>query len=82
MVWEGANAIESIRQIGGNKHNPMECPPGTIRRDFSTDSVPLANIENRAVRLLIHASDSIESANKELKLWFPERNYQNVLVDS
>ena len=61
MVWEGSNAIEAVRQTIGAT-NPIEALPGTIRHD-------LAIITSRN---LVHASDSIETAEKEISLWFDE----------
>jgi nucleoside-diphosphate kinase len=59
MVWEGENVISSARTMMG-KTNPAESAPGTIRGDFAT--VLSQNI--------IHGSDSPESAEREINLWF------------
>lgn len=59
MCWEGGNAVSSIRQLVGAT-NPLEAAPGTIRGDHGLDSG----------RNLIHASDSVANAEKELSLWF------------
>ena len=59
MVWEGSNAIEAVRQTIGAT-NPIEASPGTIRHDLSIITS----------RNLVHASDSIETAEKEIALWF------------
>jgi len=59
MVWEGENAVSAIRQTVGAT-NPLEAAPGTIRHD-------LAILTSRN---LIHASDSVENAKKEISLWF------------
>jgi len=61
MVWEGSNAIEAVRQTIGAT-NPIEALPGTIRHDLSIITS----------RNLVHASDSLETANKEIALWFEE----------
>jgi nucleoside-diphosphate kinase len=63
MVWEGSDAIKAVRQTVGAT-NPLEADPGTIRHDFSL----------LTSRNLIHASDSPESAEAEIKLWFDEKN--------
>jgi len=63
MVWEGSNAVEAIRQTIGST-NPIEAAPGTIRHD-------LAIITSRN---LVHASDSLETAKKEISLWFDEED--------
>ncbi len=59
MVWEGEGVISSSRKlIGGTK--PLEAEPGTIRGDFAI------NIG----RNVIHGSDSPETAQFEIGLWF------------
>lgn len=59
MCWEGLEVVPTIRQIIGDT-NPLRAAPGTIRGDCCIDPG----------RNLIHASDSTESAVKELALWF------------
>lgn len=59
MVWEGENVISVARQMMG-KTNPADALPGTIRGDFATEMS-----EN-----VIHGSDSPESADREIKLFF------------
>lgn len=61
MVWEGPNAIAISRTMMG-KTNPADSAPGTIRGDFG-----LTIGMN-----LIHGSDSAESAQREVALWFGE----------
>ena len=59
MVWEGDNAVATGRKmLGATK--PFDSAPGTIRGDFCID----------VGRNIIHGSDSVESANKEIALWF------------
>ena len=59
MVWEGDNAVATGRKmLGATK--PFDSAPGTIRGDFCID----------VGRNIIHGSDSVESANKEISLWF------------
>jgi len=60
LVIEGPGAIEVVRSMNGAT-NAAVAAPGTIRGDLA-----LSNREN-----LVHASDSPESAAKELGLWFP-----------
>lgn len=59
MVWEGTDAVATGRKMLG-KTKPLESEPGTIRGDFCID----------VGRNIIHGSDSVESANKEIALWF------------
>jgi nucleoside-diphosphate kinase len=59
MVWEGNNVIATARNMMG-KTNPADAAPGTIRGDYAT-SVGMN---------IIHGSDSPESAEREINLWF------------
>ncbi|KAF3787641.1 Nucleoside diphosphate kinase B [Nymphaea thermarum] len=61
MVWEGKNVVSTGRKIIGAT-NPAESAPGTIRGDFAVE----------IGRNIIHGSDSVESARKEIAMWFPE----------
>lgn len=61
MVWEGENVIATARGMMG-KTNPADAAPGTIRGDFGV-SVGMN---------IIHGSDSAESAQREINLWFKE----------
>ncbi|KXG78854.1 Nucleoside diphosphate kinase [Fervidicola ferrireducens] len=61
MVLEGENAIKLVRLLNGAT-KVEEALPGTIRGDFATSTT----------YNLVHASDSPESARREIKLWFPE----------
>ncbi|MGW7288560.1 nucleoside-diphosphate kinase [Streptomyces sp. NPDC054847] len=61
MAVEGERVIDGVRQLAGPT-DPIAAAPGSIRGDFGT-----IVREN-----LIHASDSEESAVRELKLFFQE----------
>ena len=61
MVLEGDEAIAVVRAIAGATDG-RKATPGTIRGDLS-----LSNREN-----LVHGSDSAESAERELAIWFPD----------
>jgi nucleoside-diphosphate kinase len=61
MVWEGPMAISAIRQTMGAT-NPIDAAPGSIRHD-------LALVTSRN---LTHASDSAESAELEISIWFQD----------
>ena len=60
-VLEGDEAVDVVRAINGATDG-RKAAPGTIRGDFS-----LSNREN-----LVHGSDSPESAEREIKIWFPD----------
>ena len=59
MAWEAENAVEAVRNTIGQT-NPTASPPGTIRGDLALD----------IGRNLVHGSDSPESAQRELDLFF------------
>jgi nucleoside-diphosphate kinase len=61
MILEGEEAVEVVRAINGATDG-RKAAPGTIRGDLS-----LSNREN-----LVHGSDSPESAEREIKIWFPD----------
>lgn len=69
MVWQGMNAIGVVRKITGGTE-PLTSVPGTIRGDYTIDSYRAADVDKRAVRNIIHASGSIEEAQKEMAIWF------------
>lgn len=61
MVWQGLDVVKTGRKMMGVT-NPADSMPGTIRGDFG--------VETR--RNVIHGSDSVESALREISLWFRE----------
>ncbi|MEM2637430.1 MAG: nucleoside-diphosphate kinase [Candidatus Korarchaeota archaeon] len=72
MVLEGINAVRAVRKLLGESWDPMKCSPGTIRGDYTTVDVKYADAMNEPIMNLVHASDSIETATREIRLWFPE----------
>ena len=69
MALESYDCIEIVRKLSGNTI-PVLANPGTIRGDFSHDTIDLANEQNRPLRNIIHASDTVEDGEKEIKVWF------------
>ena len=61
LVVEGESAIATMRKTIGAT-NPAEADPGTLRGDYAT-SMP---------NNLVHGSDSPESAEREIGIWFPD----------
>ena len=59
MVWEGKNVVKTGRIMLGET-DPFKSSPGTIRGDYCIE----------VGRNICHGSDSVESAEKETKLWF------------
>jgi nucleoside-diphosphate kinase len=71
MVFEGNQAAGIVKKIVGSTE-PLSSDAGTLRGDFTLDSYSLANIDERAVRNLIHCSDPVEDAIREIPIWFNE----------
>ncbi len=69
FVIEGPHAVELGRKLVGNTE-PRQALPGTIRGDFSLESYALSDEKQRPVRNIIHASGSVEEAQREIALWF------------
>lgn len=65
MVWEGEDAISVVRTLVG-KTNPKEAGPGTVRGDYGMTTG----------KNIIHASDSPVSAEREINLFFSEKEIQ------
>ena len=70
-VLQGNQACGVVRKIVGGTE-PLTSDVGTIRGDLTIDSYSLTNAEGRAVRNLIHASESPAEAEREIKIWFSE----------
>ena len=60
-VVEGPRAVAAFRQLAGGTDPVEKAAPGSIRADFALETQ--SN--------LVHGSDSPESADREIKLWFP-----------
>ncbi|PIS13691.1 MAG: nucleoside-diphosphate kinase [Candidatus Tagabacteria bacterium CG09_land_8_20_14_0_10_41_14] len=69
MVWQGAHAVKIVRKLVGGTE-PFSSDVGTIRGDFVMDSYEMSDGDERCIRNLVHASGSIEDAEKEISLWF------------
>jgi nucleoside-diphosphate kinase len=61
MVMDGPDAVAAARQVIGAT-NPLEASPGSIRGDYAVE----------VTFNLVHGSDSDESAEREIEIWFPE----------
>nr|OQO23340.1 Nucleoside diphosphate kinase [Rachicladosporium sp. CCFEE 5018] len=66
MVWEGREVVKTGRMILGAT-NPLASQPGTIRGDFAID----------VGRNVCHGSDAVDSAKKEIDLWFTKSEIQS-----
>jgi nucleoside-diphosphate kinase len=61
LILEGQDAVKAARQLIGAT-NPLEAAPGSIRGDFAIE----------VGQNMVHGSDSTESAEREIGIWFPE----------
>lgn len=66
MVWEGKNAINTVRKMMG-KTNPFDAEAGTIRSDYAID----------IGRNIVHGSDGPQSASREINLFFKTNEIVN-----
>lgn len=64
MEVRGENAVQVMRDLMGDTY-PEKAKPGTIRADFM-----IKNIDKTVVKNTIHGSDSVKSAERELKIFF------------
>jgi nucleoside-diphosphate kinase len=71
MVVEGIHSVDMVRKIVGSTL-PNKAEIGTIRGDYSVDSPASANLNKRAVKNLIHASESVSESEREIGHWFSE----------
>jgi len=71
IVLEGNKATSVVTKIVGTTE-PSTSDVGTIRGDYTVDSFGHATFENRAVRNLVHQSESPEEAEREIKIWFAD----------
>jgi nucleoside-diphosphate kinase len=61
-VVEGERAVAAFRQLAGGTDPVDRAAPGSIRGDFALE------VQSN----LVHGSDSVDSAKREIALWFPE----------
>lgn len=69
MVLQGNQAVAVVKKLVGETE-PATSDVGTIRGDLTLDSYAIAAVDDRAVRNLIHCSDSVDEAKREIALWF------------
>ena len=79
MVLEGNQAVAVVTKLVGTTE-PSTSDVGTIRGDYTVDSYGHSSFENRAVRNLIHCSESPEEAEREIAIWFGEDEIMNYVT--
>ncbi len=65
LIAEGNRVIEGFRKLAGAT-DPTVAEPGTIRGDLARDQ------GTKVVQNIVHGSDSVESATREISIFFPE----------
>jgi len=65
VIAEGNRVVEGFRKLAGTT-DPTTGEPGTIRGDLAADA------GTKVVQNIVHGSDSVESANREIEIFFPE----------
>lgn len=71
LILEGNQAVAVVTKIVGTTE-PATSDVGTIRGDYTVDSYGHATYENRAVRNLVHQSESPAEAEREIAIWFKD----------
>jgi nucleoside-diphosphate kinase len=71
FVVQGNQSVGVVKKLVGGTE-PLTSDVGTIRGDYTVDTYSLANSSSRAVRNLLHCSDKVEEAEREIQLWFSE----------
>jgi nucleoside-diphosphate kinase len=65
LIAEGNRVVEGFRKLAGAT-DPTVAEPGTIRGDLARDQ------GTKVVQNIVHGSDSVESATREISIFFPE----------
>lgn len=71
LIAQGNEAPAVIKKITGGTE-PSTSDVGTIRGDFTVDSYEHAGVTGRAVRNILHCSENVEDAEREIKVWFTD----------
>lgn len=79
MIMEGNKAVSVVTKIVGTTE-PSTSDVGTIRGDYTVDSYAHATYENRAVRNLVHQSESPEEAEREIAIWFKDEEMMKYIT--
>lgn len=79
IVMEGNQAVAVVSKLVGSTE-PATSDVGTIRGDFTLDSYAHSTLENRGVRNLVHQSESVDEANREIPLWFTEEEIMDYVT--
>ncbi len=79
MILEGNQSVAVVTKLVGTTE-PATSDVGTIRGDYTVDSYGHSSYENRAVRNLIHCSESPEEAEREIAIWFTDEEIMDYVT--
>lgn len=79
LVMEGNAAVSVVTRTVGSTE-PSTADIGTIRGDYTIDSFSHATYEDRAVKNLIHQSESVEEAEREIAIWFEKEELHDYVT--
>jgi nucleoside-diphosphate kinase len=79
MILEGNKAVSIVTKIVGTTE-PSTSDVGTIRGDYTLDSYSHSTFEDRAVRNLVHQSESPIEAEREIAIWFKDEEIMNYVT--
>ncbi len=69
FVVQGNEAVAVVKKLVGTTE-PATSDVGTIRGDYTIDSYEHSSVQDRAVRNLVHCSETPEEAEREIAVWF------------
>ena len=76
MVFEGPNAVAVARKLRGHTI-PALAEPGTLHATYSDDSSTVSSSLDRVVKTFVHASGSVEEAEREIAYWFSGMKFES-----
>ena len=76
MVFEGPNAVAVARKLRGHTI-PALAEPGTLHATYSYDSSTVSSSLDRVVKTFVHASGSVEEAEREIAYWFSGMKFES-----
>jgi len=79
MVIQGNKSVGIVKKLVGGTE-PLTSDVGTIRGDLTIDSYDLSELDRRAVRNILHCSDVVSEAEREIKIWFKEEELINYSI--
>lgn len=78
VIYEGPNAVQSLRDAIGTT-DPAKCDPETtVRGLYRCDTMLLSQQEGRATKNTVHASETIEDFLREIEAWFTKTELHNL----